>query len=80
MSVGKKGIDDVMCVCELCVVGVMGEWMFVVCLGKFDVMYRGYFAFVERAATRGDVVVVLFLGMVEMLGWEMWLLIMVLSD
>ncbi len=51
-----------------------------VCLGKFDAMHRGHFALAERAATLGDVAMVSFSGMAEMLGWESRLPITAASD
>ncbi len=51
-----------------------------VCLGKFDAMHRGHFALAERAATLGDVAMVSFSGMAEMLGWESRLPITAPSD
>ena len=51
-----------------------------VCLGEFDAMHRGHFALAERAATLGDVAMVSFSGMAEMLGWESRLPITAPSD
>jgi len=58
----------------------MGERPLAVCLGKFDAMHRGHFALAERAATRGDVVMLSFSGMAETLGWETRLPITAPSD
>lgn len=77
---GKKGTDDATRARESRAAGATGERTLAVCLGKFDAMHRGHLALAERAATRGDVVVVSFSGMAETLGWETRLPITAPSD
>ena len=79
-SAGKKGTDDATRARESRAAGATGERTLAVCLGKFDAMHRGHLALAERAATRGDVVVVSFSGMAETLGWETRLPITAPSD
>ena len=76
----KKGTDDATRARESRAAGATGERTLAVCLGKFDAMHRGHLALAERAATRGDVVVVSFSGMAETLGWETRLPITAPSD
>lgn len=44
----------------------------VVVLGKFDVLYVGYCVLVEYVVEIGVLFLVLFVGMVEVFGWEVW--------
>jgi FAD synthase len=42
----------------------------VVCLGKFDALHLGHRALAERGATIGQVYMLSFSNMAEVLGWE----------